>query len=204
MAVVTPGKHDLPVLLREDGDLQLMEEITEDTRWGRFVVWRGFITDLASVPFFLRGLVPNAGRRVNRAAILHDFACQHLKARLFMGQSLDENDPDGPTVGPRSADVMFREMLIHSGLPTMMAWIMWTGVRWGALGSEYRRPGWWRDFPLLVLVTVLTSWLTIPFGLAALFGVCLYVIVEAVVDPTARFFRRRKALRHDRARALTG
>lgn len=178
---------DLPVLLRADSNLQMLEERSFDTERGRLVVPRGFRSDLATVPFFLRGLIPNAGRRVNLAAILHDWCCEHLKARLRAGQTLDDRDPDGPMYGPIATDVMFRKTLIGLGLPLLMAWIMWSGVRLGAVFSPYRRPGWLRTLPQLLLVILLTGWLTIPFGLVALVGVCLYLLTETVVAVVVGF-----------------
>jgi hypothetical protein len=85
---------------------------------------------------------------------------------------------------------MFREMLRDQGLPPLMSLIMWCGVRWGALGSDYRRPGWLGSLPLLLLVTILTAWLTVPFGLAALLGLCLYLIAEAVVHSMVKLIHR--------------
>jgi hypothetical protein len=180
--LITRESLDLPVLLRADGLLQLMEDLAFDTRRGRLVVPRGFVTDLASVPFFLRGLVPNAGRRVNLAAILHDWCCEHLKARLKAGLTLDDTDPDGPVFGPVAADALFRETLRDLGMPPLMSSVMWEGVRWGALGSDYRRPGWTSQLAPLVVLTVLTAWLTVPAGIFALVFLCFYLIAEAVVD----------------------
>jgi hypothetical protein len=183
--LVTKRSFDLPVLLLPDGRLRVLEDLAFDTQRGRLVVPAGFVTDLASVPPFMRGLVPNAGRRVNLAAILHDWCCEHLKARLAQGLTLDDTRPDGPLYGPVATDVLFRETLRDLGMPPFMAWTMWDGVRWGAAGSAYRRPGWIGTAPLVVLVTLATGWLTVPAGLTALIFLCLYIVTEGMVHSVA-------------------
>jgi hypothetical protein len=190
--VLTPAQvTDLPVLLRGDGQLQLMEELARDTRWGRFVVYRGFLTDLASVPGFMRWLVPASGRRVNLAAILHDFACRDLWKRYREGRTLDQRAPDGPLTGPRDTDVLFREMLRFLGLPVLLAWIAWLGVRLGAAANPARRPGIWRDVPRMTLVAVGTGWFVLPAGIIVLLALCAYMIAEALASLVLGLRRKR-------------
>lgn len=174
--------QDLPVLLRADGQIQLTQELSRDTRWGRFVVWAGFVSDLASVPFVLRGLIANAGRRVNLAAIFHDMLCNDLNKRYREGRTRDERDPDGPMAGPRSTDQAFYEFLRDLGTPPLLARMYWTGVRWGALANPARRDSsWWRDAPLVLLMSILTGWFVVPLALLTLLGVGLYQVAEHVI-----------------------
>lgn len=181
--------RDLPVLLREDGRLELTEARQRVTRWGVLTAFRGHVTDLASVPFFMRGLIANSGRRVNLPAIFHDLCCDDLNQRHKEGRTLDPEGLNGPICGPRETDVMFREYLRELGNPVLLAEIYWEGVRWGAVANPARRPGWWRDFPRLLLVTALTSWFVVPAGLTALFFLAVYTLAALVVDSTVRIVR---------------
>lgn len=73
---------------------------------------RGFITDLASIPFVLRPLLnPNGESR--KAAVIHDWLyCSRLYPRM-------------------EADAIFREALLFCGVSAPVAWAMWAGVRTG-------------------------------------------------------------------------
>jgi hypothetical protein len=83
---------------------------------GKVVAPAGFRTDLASVP-----RVPLAwwltGGHGNRAAVIHDWL-------------LEEG-----IVTRRIADRVFREALQASGTPTWRTWLMYLGVRIGAVFS---------------------------------------------------------------------
>lgn len=190
MPLRRPTSGSLPVLLREDGRLELTEVRQRPTRWGILTLYRGFISDLASVPSILRGLIAASGPKVNLPALFHDLCCEDLKKRHAEGRALDEKDPDGPMIGPRNTDVMFREALAEYGTPPLMCWLYWEGVRWGAAVNPARRPGWWRDLPLLVLLTVLTAPITIGAGIPALVVYGVYTVAESVTGGVLRLFGR--------------
>ncbi len=55
---------------------------------------------------------------------------------------------------------------------------MWTGVRWGALANPVRRPGWVRDAPAVLLLSVAVAPLVLPVSVVVAVGLA----VDAVVD----------------------
>lgn len=75
---------------------------------------RGFVTDLASIPAPLRGIL-NVNGRSRMPAVLHDF--------LYSVQ------PQGIT--RERADNLFYEALVSVGVLPAVAWVYWAGVRMG-------------------------------------------------------------------------
>jgi hypothetical protein len=121
-----------------------------------------FRTDLATVPRIFWALIPPQGA-YESAAVLHDFGCVSLAQGTCL---LTSRDVDG----------LFRRVMRECGVGVLTRWAMWTGVRWGALFNPARRPGWWKDAPAVVAITVL--------GLAA---ACLAVwgldtVVHSVIE----------------------
>jgi hypothetical protein len=55
----------------------------------------------------------------------------------------------------RDTDAIFRRVMREGGVGFVTRWIMWAGVRWGAVANPARRPGWWIDAPLVLLITLL-------------------------------------------------
>lgn len=123
----------------------------------------GARTDLASVPRLFWSLIPPTGA-YEAAAVLHDHLCDEL-ARAHRKRSR-------PAVGARDTDGLFRRVMRESDVAGPTRWVMWWGVRLGALANPARRAGWWRDAPAVAAITtvVLT---TAAAGLLA---------VHAVVD----------------------
>ncbi len=97
------------------------------------------VTDLATVPRLFWALLPPHGA-YERAAVLHDWLCQRLAAG------------DSP-VTARDTDGLFRRVMREAGVGFVTRWLMWTGVRIGALVNPARRPGWARDTPLVLTIT---------------------------------------------------
>ena len=79
------------------------------------VVPAGTLTDLASIPWFLRWAFSTTGRW-QRAAVFHDRACDHCET------------PEDRHI----ADVIFRSMARLDGVDPLTAWILYVGVRLGA------------------------------------------------------------------------
>lgn len=122
-----------------------------------------FQTDLASVPRIFWSVLPPNGV-YERAAVLHDFGCVSLL--------------DGTcTLSSRDVDGLFRRVIreeqqvdkfrgrAHRVRDWGVRWLMWWGVRMGALASPHRRAGWLRDAPavvgiaaVLLLAAALTVW----------------------------------------------
>jgi hypothetical protein len=104
----------------------------------------GFATDLASVPRIFWVLLPPDGT-YERAAVLHDALCVWLAQGV---SPIDARDTDG----------LFRRVAREGGTGLIACWLLWVGVRWGALFNPARRPGWWRDaVPVLAITAVLLA-----------------------------------------------
>lgn len=104
-----------------------------------FIVPDGYVTDFATVPRIAVWLVPKAGLAA-RAAILHDYL-------------LTDVLPSG-RISSRDIDGLFRRAMRELGVPPVRRWVMWTGVRWGALFNRRRRAEWWKSAPLVLLLTL--------------------------------------------------
>lgn len=99
----------------------------------------GFATDLATIPRIFWWLLPPQGA-YERAAVLHDFGCVSLA--------------DGTCeLSSRDVDGLFRRVMRESGVGLLTRWVMWCGVRWGALANRSRRPGWHRDAPAVLAIS---------------------------------------------------
>lgn len=88
----------------------------------RFTVPRGFITDLASIPRPLRGLLNQNGKS-RRPAVLHDF--------LYCVQSMTR----------AQADALFLEALKAAKVNAAVRYVMWAGVRAGGWAYWSKRAG---------------------------------------------------------------
>lgn len=118
-----------------------------------FHIPSGFSTDLASVPRVFWSLLPPDGVYEN-AAVVHDHFCAGLRAGTC-------------EVSARDADAIFRRIAREGGTGFLTRWVLWTGVRWGALLFDaHRRPGIWRDMPLVSAITAvgLAATLAVVYG----------------------------------------
>jgi hypothetical protein len=157
---------------RVDADRwSLVDDLVYQGRWERFVVPAGFRTDFASVPRVVTWLIPRFGA-YTLAAILHDWLCS---AGI------------GTVVTAREADGIFRRVMRESGVPVLRRWMMWAGVRWGALTDPRRRPGWLISAPGVLVITVLAAPLVVPPAVVILPALLVYAVAErlvALVAPT--------------------
>lgn len=138
----------------------------------------GYRTDLASIPRALHWLLPPDGP-YEAAAIRHDRRCDAINA--------GEPIPDyltGGAVDSRTADRHFRTDLRELGMGPIRRWMMWLGVRLGALVSSTRRPGILRDLPVMLLLAVLSAWVLIPTLICT-----AAVTILDLIEPTPRFGR---------------
>jgi hypothetical protein len=101
----------------------------------------GFVTDLASVPRIFWSFLPPDGT-YEKAAVAHDWHCTQLAA-------------GDCSISSRDADGLFRRMAREGGSGFVTRWILWTGVRWGALFNRHRRADWWKDAPAVLAITAL-------------------------------------------------
>lgn len=128
-----------------------------------FLVPAGYISDLASVPRITAWLVPKNGL-YSRAAVLHDYL---LTDALKVGK-ITSNDADG----------LFRKAMRELGVPRVKRWLMWTGVRWGALFNAARRPGWHRSAPGVLAISAPALLLVLIPALAVGAGLVVYGAAE--------------------------
>jgi Protein of unknown function (DUF1353) len=144
----------------------LVDALVYQGRRDRFLVPAGFRTDFATVPALVRWLVPRFGT-YTLAAILHDWL---VTEGLRTG-----------AVTSRDADGIFRRVMRESGVPVIRRWLMWAGVRWGALGSERRRTGWLISAPGVLAISLLAAPLVLPPALLILPGLAVVAVAERVI-----------------------
>jgi hypothetical protein len=148
----------------------LVDELVYRGNRERFVVPAGFRTDFATVPRVVTWLVPRFGA-YTLAAVLHDWL-------VTVGIS-------SGVVSSREADGIFRRVMRESGVPVLRRWLMWAGVRWGALADGRRRAGWLASGPGVVGISVLASPLVVPPALVIAPGLLVYVLAEGLVSLVA-------------------
>lgn len=161
-----------------------------------FTVPIGFETDLATSPRFMHWLVLPYGP-YTRAAVLHDYLLTELAAwqREFQFRGRPEGYLPRPPADSRDIDGIFRRAMRDLGVGFAKRWIMWAGVRWGALFNPRRAYGrhFVADMPqvlgvsLLVLLTVV-----IPVAAIAVLIALGFVRVITWKYPTARRIRRQR------------
>ncbi len=157
------------VVLRTSGTdgWTLVEPLTYRGARDRFVVPAGFRTDLATVPRPVLWLVPESGP-YTLAAVLHDWLCT-VGIRTGL-------------VTSRQADGVFRRVMREAGVPVLLRWLMWTGVRWGALADPERRPGWVLSAPGVLVISALAAPLVLPPSLLVVPGLLVYAAAERLVS----------------------
>lgn len=143
----------------------------------------GYATDLASIPRAFHWLLPPQGP-YEAAAVRHDRRCDLINA----------GDPC--EVSPRRADHDFRVDLRVLGMGPIRAWVMWMGVRLGALANRHRRPGSLATLPGVLLLLLLHLWIAIPTVICA----AAVVTLDVLEGEGGRRRARRRAARHDGAR----
>jgi len=160
--------NDDPLLVEPCGDkrwtLHTPLDYVGETQ--RFRVPAGYVTDFASVPRVVVALIPSFGR-YTRSAILHDWL---LTDGLELG-----------LVSSVDADGLFRRSMRERGVPGVKRWLMWTGVRWAAVFSPRRRPGWWSTFWPVLGVSVLAVVPVLLLAVVTAAILALYAVAELIV-----------------------
>ena len=154
----------------DDSTWCVVEPLVYHGRDQTFVVRRGFETDFATVPRAVIWLIPRFGR-YTLPAILHDW---------LVTEGLDQR-----AVSSRDADGIFRRAMRELGVPVVRRWLMWTGVRWGALVNPRRRRGWVLSAPAVLAVSVLAAPVVVPPGALILVALAVYDRVERLVSRRA-------------------
>lgn len=146
---------------------ELVEPLGYRGRWQEFVVPAGFRTDLATVPRVVVWLIARTGR-YTRAAVLHDW--------------LVTEGIRSAAVTSREADGLFRRVMRELGVPVLRRWLMWTGVRWGALTDPLRRTGWGHSAPGVLAISLLAAPLVLPPALLIVPALAVYAVAERLVS----------------------
>lgn len=161
------------VVLRGNGPARwrLQSEVVYQGATHRFVVPEGFPTDFATIPGFLLWLIPRDGAHT-LAAILHDWA-------------VTDGIRSG-VISPRDTDGLFRRCLRELGVPPLRRWLMYVGVRAGAMANPLRRPGSLRDVPLVAGTALLAAPIVAPGALLAVAGYAVYAVLELAAAAAAK------------------
>jgi hypothetical protein len=166
-----PFLAPLPHLTRPLGEARTYKLVGALTHSDGDTVPSGYRTDLASIPRALHWLIPPAGP-YEAAAVRHDVRCDALNAGR-------------PPVDSRTTDRAFRQDLRDLGMGVIRRWMMWLGVRLGALVSATRRPGIAADLPMMAALIVANLWVVLPTLICT-----LAVAVLDLIEPAARSTRR--------------
>lgn len=137
---------------------ELLAPVLVDSAAGHYVVPAGYRTDFASVPRVAVWLIPRFGA-YTAAAIVHDYL-------------ITDALPAG-TIESRDVDHIFRSVMRDLGVPIARRWLMWAGVRWGALFNRRRRGGWLRTAPGVLAVSALALPVVLPGALGVLVSLAL-------------------------------
>lgn len=142
------------------------------------VVPRRFTTDFATVPQLVTWLIPTMGAYTN-AAIVHDYLCEQLNG--WHRATIDGRGGQAPTIDARDTDGMIRRIMREEDVPPVRRWLIWTGVRWGALFNPARCEGWLRDAPAVLGLSLLALPVVLPASIFVGLGTLLYWLLEKIV-----------------------
>lgn len=87
--------------------------LLETIRVQGIAVPKGFITDLASIPFFLQWLISRIHKTTNTAALLHDYIYQTREIKITR----------------KEADTLFLQEMNSQNTPGWKSFLMFWGVR---------------------------------------------------------------------------
>lgn len=142
----------------------LMEELSYRGNTDIFDVPVGYVTDFATVPRVFTWLLPTFGD-YTAAAILHDYLLTDLVAQ----EKLSSRDADG----------IFRRVCAELSVPPRRYWLMWAGVRLGALGSSRRK--YQRQFHKDAFKVFGIVLLALPIVLPGVIGVSVGLALDSIV-----------------------
>lgn len=144
MAFVT---KDIEVRVVDDTTWELLKDVVYKDRDIEYRVPVGYHTDFASVPRATSWLYPRTGA-YSAAAIIHDWLITDMLPTGYITSN--------------HVDETFRSAMKELGVPFARRWVMWAGVRLGAIGNKKRRAGSLKTFPLVLLVLLVSSPVVLP------------------------------------------
>lgn len=158
-------ESDVKVKEVDDNEWELLGTLEYEGRQDHFTVPIGQRTDFASIPRVFVWFVPRYGR-YTKAAILHDYLWRKAV-------------PDGQLTRAE-ADGLLRRAMRELGVPFLRRWIMWAGVRFGALTKADGRKGWLRESPRVILIAVLILPIVVPPALLILLALGIFYVLEVL------------------------
>jgi hypothetical protein len=165
--------QQIPATVRTPGPtiFRLLKDVVYEDHYVKYVVPAGYETDFASVPRCMSWAYPSSGQ-YNPAAIVHDY----LITEVLENQHAIESN---------HVDEVFRLAMQELGVPWYRRWVMWSGVRWGALFNSRRRSGWLRTAPRVLAASALALPL-VPAALVVQVTVWLGALVSLVLPERAK------------------
>jgi len=162
---------DITVTVVDDVNWRLEKDVIFKDKDVEFRVPVGYVTDFASVPRATSWLYPRTGA-YSAAAIIHDWLITDML----------------PTGHIESAQVdrVFREAMKELGVPLARIWVMWAGVRLGAIGNSKRRSGSLRTLPGVLLVLLLSAPVVLPASLMVQITTTLMWFVSLFIPDKAK------------------
>lgn len=129
----------------ETGLKKLLEDVIYESNNKVYLVPAGYETDYASIPRCVSWIYPKDGP-YRKAAVVHDYLITNgLVNKEFQIES-------------NRVDEIFREAMNSiGGIPKLRQWIMWAGVRIGAIGNKHRRKGSLKTLPKVLGIVLLAS-----------------------------------------------
>ena len=167
-------------------DWELLKAFTYVAQDENYTVAIGQKTDFASIPRPVVWFIPTYGK-YTKAAILHDHLCELAHRGKF---------------SRRDADGIFRQAMRVLGVAFLRRWIMWAGVRLGALTSADGRKGWWRDAWRVVLIGIPVLPIIVPAALLVSLTLLVWFVVEFAFYLPLELTRRVKVKRNKPAKKV--
>lgn len=161
-----PFAYDPVVICRPDGvTFELVYRVVYEGKDDHWVIPAEFKTDFATIPAIVSWAIPKLGA-YTQAAIVHDYFCS-------VGIQSGE-------ISARDTDAVFRRIMREGNVDVVTRWLVWTGVRWGALFNPVRRPGWHRDAPAVLGISLLAAPVVVPASVLAIGGRLVLRAVSAL------------------------
>lgn len=144
---------------------ELLQPLVYEGQSETFNIPAGYITDFASVPRIFVWLLPPFGD-YTPAAIVHDY----LITDLLPEHLITSRDVDG----------IFRRICSELNVKPRRKWLLWAGVRLGALASRSHRR-YERGFRYDALKVALICLLALPVTLPGVIGVTFGLLCDSII-----------------------
>lgn len=129
----------------ETGLKKLLEDVVYKSGDTIYTVPAGYETDYASIPRAVSWIYPKDGP-YRKAAVVHDW----LITNGLVNKEFD--------IKSNRVDEIFREAMNSiGGIPKLRQYIMWAGVRIGAIFNKHRRKGSLKTLPKVFGIVLLAS-----------------------------------------------